>query len=596
MARLNVSRRKFIKMAAVGAAGTVLAACSPSAAPVPAAPPAQAPKATEAIKAIPTSVPPTQAPAAKAAEPAKDQELRLVGFAGTNDRYTSMPFMTVHAGAGVNRIFLYDVWGGLLRINPATLGVEPDIAEKWEVDSAGTTYTFSLRKNVKFSDGTPVTAKHIKYGLELTAMLGHPKYVDDYPLPSLAYLLIYDVPGVRQALDAKIDYNPTKGCPLDSVQIPDDYTIKITIEKPSSTFLARIACGAASAIKPENVATNTKENPWYLKPITSGPYMVQTFTPDKEIVLVPNPNYYGEKPKLQKITIKPVADFQTQIAMYQNNELDFVGLRYPEVAEFMKKEHPQNKELVMIQSSIVNHFWITKYPPFDDVNFRRALSMATDRELLCNVLLPGFFIPANSYVPPVFKECDFSKTKMFKFDPVAAKEELKKSKYAGQPIEFTLRTTTTDTTKQLLDVLKAEWEKHLGVKVKLVVVDGNLGNPPEIWHIWRNSQPVKYPHPDSSLRNVASFIRAKPSSDKDALTLPQVTELLDKLDDAARITDPAKSCAAYQEVVQMWNDQVLTLVTFYQMQPALIKPWVKGLSVNPASEFVNLRSTEILAH
>ena len=152
--------------------------------------------------------------------------------------------------------------------------LEGRLAETWEVSEDGLTYTFHLRPDLKFHDGTEVNAEAVKFSFERTLELN-------------SYMTAYFGP-------------------ITDITVVDPLTLTITLEKPLSVFLSWLAQPQAAVVSPAAVEKYGDE--FNVHPVGSGPFMFESYIPDTEVVLVANPDYWRGAPRLQKIIYRVIPD------------------------------------------------------------------------------------------------------------------------------------------------------------------------------------------------------------------------------------------------------------------------------------------------
>ena len=198
--------------------------------------------------------------------------------------------------------YVAEIFSGLVTLDQ-NLKVVPDIAEKWDVSDDRKTYTFYLRKEVKFHDGRPVTAQDFKYSIERAA--------NPATLSPTAENYLGDIVGVKDKLNRK-------AAEVSGVQVIDDYTLKITIDAPKAYFLAKLTFPTAYVVDKNNVERGGRT--WTDKPNGTGPFKLQEYVRSQRLILAKNENYYGDvKPKLDEVQfILAGGSFMT---MYENGDL-----------------------------------------------------------------------------------------------------------------------------------------------------------------------------------------------------------------------------------------------------------------------------------
>ena len=288
----------------------------------------------------------------------------------------------------------YDYLGSQIAFNAAeTLvtyapeGKEPQpllAASLPEVSPDGLTYTFVLRAGVKFADGTPFNAAAVKFSLERARDFGAKD------AESAGFLLS----GIR------------------SISAPSDTKVVISLAQPNVTFLARLAYSVASIVSPaayaghvlagneEGSAVTTKYKADTI--VGTGPYRVTAYKERESIDLEANPDYWGTKPKTQRVRMRLFDKSSALKLALQNNEVD-IAFRslLPDENTFFK-DRPGFK-LIEGKGSGIRYLVINvTAKPWDDVNLRRALAAAVNRKALVDEVFKGSATALASMVPPTF--------------------------------------------------------------------------------------------------------------------------------------------------------------------------------------------------
>ncbi|MCW5853776.1 MAG: ABC transporter substrate-binding protein, partial [Anaerolineae bacterium] len=338
--------------------------------------------------------------------------------------------------------------------------IRPELAEKWDVSADGMTYTFTLNKNAKFSDGSPITVDDVIFSL--STMLD-PKGSTD-PLYRSSYL---SIKGYQNYIDGK-------ATSVEGLKAQGDNQVVITLDKPLPWFPTTLGFWQARIAQKKNVEAGGKE--WWRTPVTSGMYKVARFDYGQRnyMELVPNEYYVlGPKPKLQKIIIERVTDPSTRLTRYLNNETD--ALYYPEPADVAAALRGGQLKDDLLGSAIAGQWYFYfrhDRAPFDDKKVRQAFIMATDVDKLSRSVLEGTLVKQKSIIPRTsacFKDVDNS----LPYDPVKAKQLLAESKYAGKvpDIRFfvseVLGTPTIGRWTRVATAMAAMWAENLEVPVKI---------------------------------------------------------------------------------------------------------------------------------
>jgi peptide/nickel transport system substrate-binding protein len=316
--------------------------------------------------------------------------------------------------------------------------VVPALAEKWDVSKDGKTYTFHLRKGLKFSDGSPITAEDVAWNIE--------QFADPEVNISLA--------GVAVGTE--------------SAEATDASTVVVKLEHPVSAFLYNIAIFPAFIVPKDKVE---KEGAAFWKhPVSSGPFKLKEFASGDHITFEKNPYYFEKgKPYLDTMRWNFVPDSNTRVLALKSGEAQMIdGVPFGQVESLQadsgvglqQVELPQ--EILMVTN--------TKTPALNDVHVRRALSLAIDRESLNTAVFKGTGIVPNSVIQNFELDASAQEVKPFEHNLAKAKEEMKASKF---PEGFSVSLQYPagfDYFKQMALLVQQEMGE-IGVKVKLIELE-----------------------------------------------------------------------------------------------------------------------------
>ncbi len=337
----------------------------------------------------------------------------------------------------------------------------PAGATSWKISKDNLTYTFSLRKDAKWSDGKSVTASDYKYAW-LRGI--SPSLAADY-----AYQFYY-IKGAKA-------YNYKKGKKADvGIKILDKYTLQVTLSQPTAYFLGLTATGPYMPVRADMVAKNP--DTWSQNPkdnISNGPFIMTKHKLNSEIILKPNPCYWDKaNVKIQTIDFKMLVDLSTALVAYDNNKLSITGLPVQDIIK-RKIEDPTFHVLPMLGDYYYDFNINVK--PLNKIDVRKALSLAIDREKIVKNITKASQLPATGFVPFGIKNSsgkDFRKINGDYGVSITAKIKeaqtlLAKAGYPngkGFP-ELTISYNTGKGHKSIAEAIQAMWKKNLGIHVKL---------------------------------------------------------------------------------------------------------------------------------
>src|SRR6266498_2462233 len=244
-----------------------------------------------------------------------NQALVLAGGESTNPR--SFDPATTLSG-GDKRVF-----SGLVSFDPK-LNLTPDLAEKWNVSSDGTIYTFYLRQNAKFHDGRPVIAQDVVYSWERAAS---PALASDTVLTYLG-----DIVGVREMNEGTADH-------ISGLKIIDDHTLQVTIDAPKPYFLLKLTFATAFIVDKANVESGEE---WYRTPNGTGPYKLVEWKHFERQVYEANQDFYLGAPSIPYIIVQLYSGEGERL--YESGEIDVTGIY--SVDRFTDPSEPLHNELL----------------------------------------------------------------------------------------------------------------------------------------------------------------------------------------------------------------------------------------------------------
>lgn len=388
----------------------ILAACGGSA-PEPAA--GEAPPAATTAPPIGDEAASTTEPAGEASVAAAlpgEQKDQLV-IASADDPEGLDPSTTYTFGWGLARnLYSYLVTH---EVDPETGSYIyeqpiPELAESWEIAPDRTRITFKLREGATFSNGDPVTAEDVRWSIERS----------------------YSAPGFGKANLAAAGITE-----LSQLSAPSDDIFEITYPEGMNRFsLVGLAVPQVAIYnKAEVLAHATEDDPWALdwmqrNVVGSGPYVVESWKPGEELVLAAREDYYGDvKPEVQRIIFRIIPDEQTRYTLLQSGEIDGVLQMSPQRLITLE-ENPALKivSVPAAQDTLVLRF-NPAVPPFDDINFRKAVIKAIPYETILDQTIYNYGTPvkgpcgANTFG---YKEYD-----LYEYDMEEARALLSQSKY-----------------------------------------------------------------------------------------------------------------------------------------------------------------------
>lgn len=382
------------------------------------------------------------------------------------------------------------------------------MAESWEVSEDGLTWVFFIKDDVKWSNGTPVTAHDFEYAWKYAL---HPNTASPY-----AYQF-YSIRGAEALNSANADADFEKLQRNVGVKAVDEKTLQVTLIEPTPYFLDLTSFFAFYPI-PSQVQ---KQNPdWALNArtfVSNGPFTLAEWNHRENLTLTKNIHYYErERVHLERVEMAMIGDPKTAWQMYRAGELD---LAYPLPNEVQGELIASNAEEFYNSPDLALYFYNinTAKKPFHHPKIRKALSLAIDREALVNHVVQGGQKPAFSIVPPgindVYGDFQSNSGALFTEDVATARqllaEGLEEVGLDEMPT-FSMMYNTQESHKKIAEAIQEMWRKNLGIHVEHENVEfqvkmerehigdydisrsgwiGDYADPMTFLHLWASDSP-----------------------------------------------------------------------------------------------------------
>lgn len=289
--------------------------------------------------------------------------------------------------------------------------IVPSLAESWDITEEGRVYTFKLRKGVKFHNGEELKADDVLFTINKAT---------DPEEACVNAEVFQDIKGYQDRLDGKTDQ-------IEGVKVLDDYTVEITLESPSISFLATMT-GAPASIYNRKAVEEGKDkfgfDPEYT--VGTGYMKFKDWTQDQEINLVKNEEYFNEPAKIDGVRYLMNIDSSTARMMFENGELDYISVNSQNLEYFQSNDFWKDYLIGYEPPSMDYITFNQKDPYMADVNVRKAVQAAINRDLINDNFYNGEANLLNGVLPPAIPGYNENQTKI-KYDPEEAKRLLKEA-------------------------------------------------------------------------------------------------------------------------------------------------------------------------
>ncbi len=393
---------------------------------------------------------------------------------------------------------------GLISTNPVTVAIEPELAKSWDVSEDGLTITFHLRQGLKWSDGEPFTADDVIFSF-------NDLYLNE---------------------DVETDTRDILVLPDDSYPVVtkiDDYTVQVTtsvvfrpiLNSMGANILPKHALAQYVHKLNPDVPVGTFNSAWGLDTDPSelvgmGPFIVESYTPDQNVIMRRNPYYYHydpngvQLPYFDKYVVLTVASQDVSLLKFRNGELDALGIRAADVP-ILKSEEAQKDFTVLVNPDLPNYgtSWIginediglaegthdNERALFRTRDFRAALAHLVDKQAIIDSLYNGLAVPQwspVSYLSPFYAGRDYYGGPVTEKDAVIFEYSLDKAAELldgigivdrdgdgwrdyedGTRVEITLNTNAGNTVREGVCLIVADRAAKIGLKLNFVPVDFN---------------------------------------------------------------------------------------------------------------------------
>lgn len=448
-------------------------------------------------------------------------------------------------------VVLYQVFDTLLTVEDDGT-IAPNLATEWEISDDGRTYTFVLRDDVAFHDGTPFNAEAVKFSLERAKTM-----------PAGAF--------VEQLSN------------IEAVSALDEYRVEVRLAEAQGSFLTYMTDVSSMPVSP--AAASEGGVAFRTSPVGTGPFKFDSRTVQDNITLVANDDYWGGVPKIDQVIFRFFPDGSVRYANLRSGAVDII---YPiESKDYVTAEgndaftllrQPTNGWRVLVLN--------TARPPFDNVELRRALSQAIDREAINNIVFDGLETPATSPIPPTspfFTETDAP----INADPEQAKKILAEAGIQNpQAVLTAIARSPENQLSQLIQAMAGQAGIQLAID-QVETGEYTRRNPAGEFDAalmqWSGQA-----DPDA---NVTSFLITDGYWNWSNYSNPQVDELLLE---AQRTSDMDARRELYGQVMEIVNSEVPIIWLANQVRLVATTSDLTGVRLMPNTGIMVLKDAEIV--
>ncbi|MDB5998501.1 MAG: extracellular solute-binding protein family 5 [Rhizobacter sp.] len=287
--------------------------------------------------------------------------------------------MDVHIAGTVASWAMYQMVYETLLTTDKDMQLKPGLAESWSQTSP-TSYTLNLRKEAKWSNGRPVVAADV---------IGSFQRITGVEMNPAGVAAAKTDEEKKKASNRIASYWSRQFGVIKSMTAPDDYTVKVELEKPHTAFLASLAHITAAIIPMKEFKDGSYDPARQL--MGSGPFMVSAYKPKESWTLVRNPYYWRKGyPKVDRLNVLIIPDDAARIAALRDGRIDYSGFSNPDIGRLVAGD----SKLAVTSQNTTNYYRLdinalSDKSAFKDKRVRQAMSLAIDRDAIANIVFAG---------------------------------------------------------------------------------------------------------------------------------------------------------------------------------------------------------------
>lgn len=447
------------------------------------------------------------------------------------------------------------LFNGLVKLN-SNLQIVPDIAERWTISSDGRTYTFYLKKGVRFLNGREVTAEDFKFSFERVLS-------PDFNSPNT---------WVLEKIEGAKDFIKGKAKNVRGIEIADRYILKIRLSEPFSPFLGLLTMTAAYVVPKEEASRED----FSTNPSGTGPYILKRWSHNNELILESRKDYFEGQPSVKGIVYRIIPEDLTAITEFELSNLDVLNLPASAIKKYINDK--KKKEWILSGAGL-NIYYLginCSKPPLNNPLLRQAIATAIDRKKILETIYEKRGILAEGIIPPDLKT--WKNRVSINYEPEKSKELIKKSGYRGEPLFFYV---TQD--QDVIDIAEViqEYLRKVGLNIRIKQLEWSAykealikGEEHLFWLSWW----ADYPDAENFLFPLFHSSNMGAKGNRTIYKNPEVDRLIEV---GRRTIDIKKRSALYERAENLIIKDLPVIPFWHKKEFYIIQPWIEGFKIVP---------------
>lgn len=469
------------------------------------------------------------------------------------------------------------VYNRLVDFKTGTTELVPSLAESWEVSEDGKTYTFHLRKGVKFQSNkyfTPTrdfNADDVIFSFMRQKDPEHP---------------YHKVSNGNYSNFESLEF----GSLITAIDKVDDHTVRFTLAHPEAPFVADLAWYFASILSAEYADAMLKAGKPErvdMDPIGTGPFRLAQYQKDSRILFTAFPEYWQGKAKLDRLVFSITPDASVRFARLEKNECQVMPFPNPADLPRMKA----HSDINLMQKAGLNTGFLafnTQKAPLDNVKVRQALAMAINKPAIIEAVFRGTGTEAKNILPPGVWSAD-AEREDYPYDPARAQALLKEAGFAdGVTVDLwamPVQRPYNPNAKRMAEMIQADWAK-VGVNTRIVTYEWGEylkrvkgGEHQAALMGWTTATG----DPDNFFGPLFTCTSAKGGSNSSQWCYKPFDDIIAK---AKAITDQGERTTLYKEAQQMMHDQMPAVMIAHSTIFEPVRENVTGYEIDPFGKHI----------